>query len=180
MVWVERPKREPKQHALPQRKRRYRPDLKATLNGNVPSSVDTVDYLGLTFARNTKLTNHVEGIFRKWVRLSFFARKLRRLSTPTEFILKFAEACVIPITLAVHQLSSLGFLIKILPFLGHHLSSPVKYPWLTQLITSGIHLRETQSGPIMLRESLESVCVYRFVRNTYNPLLFTNHFPWAS
>ncbi len=39
------------------------------------------------------------GIFRKSVRLSFFAKKLRRLSTPAEYIRKFAEAFVIPIIL---------------------------------------------------------------------------------
>ncbi len=73
------------------------PDLKATINDNALSTVDTVTYLGVTFARNAKWINHVEGIFRKCVH--FFAKKLRRLSTPAEYIRKFAEACVIPIIL---------------------------------------------------------------------------------
>ncbi len=38
----------------------------------------------------------------------------------------------------------------------------IYYPRLTQLLTLGLHSRETQSGPSMLRESLESVCVYSF------------------
>ncbi len=75
------------------------PDLKATINVNALSTVDSATYLEVKFARNAKWTNHVEGIFRKCVRLSFFANKLRRLSTPAEFIRKFAEACVIPIIL---------------------------------------------------------------------------------
>ncbi len=75
------------------------PDLKATINDNALSTVDTVTCLGGTFARNANWTNHVEGIFRKCVRLCFFAKKLRRLSTPAEYIRKFAEACVIPIIL---------------------------------------------------------------------------------
>ncbi len=54
------------------------PDLKATINDNVLSTVDTVTCLGVTFARNAKWTNHVEGIFRKCVRLSFFAKKLAK------------------------------------------------------------------------------------------------------
>ncbi len=54
-------------------------DLNATVNDNELSTVDTVTYLGVTFARNAKWTNQVEGIFRKCVRLSFFAKKLRRL-----------------------------------------------------------------------------------------------------
>ncbi len=81
------------------RKCGYRPDLKATINDNALSTVDTVNYLAVTFARTAKWTDHVEGIFRKYVRLSFFAKKLRRLSTPAEYIRKLAEACVIPIIL---------------------------------------------------------------------------------
>ncbi len=53
----------------------------------------------VTFVRNAKWTNHVEGVFRKWVSISFFAKKFRRLSTPAEYIRKFAEACVIPVIL---------------------------------------------------------------------------------
>ncbi len=75
------------------------PDFKAIINDNALSTVDTVTYLGVTFARNAKWTNHVEGIFRKCVRLSFFKKKLRRLSTPAAYIRKFDEACVIPIIL---------------------------------------------------------------------------------
>ncbi len=55
------------------------PDLKAAINDNALSTVDTVTYLGATFARKAKWTSHVEGIFRKCVSLSFFAKKLRRL-----------------------------------------------------------------------------------------------------
>ncbi len=74
-------------------------DLNATINDNALSTVDTVPYLVVTFARNANWTNHIEGIFRKCVRLSFFAKKLQKLSTPAEYIRKFAEACVIPIIL---------------------------------------------------------------------------------
>ncbi len=63
--------------------------LKVAIIGNVLFMVDSVTYLGITFARNAKWTNHVERIFRKCVRLSFFAKKLRRSSTPVEFIRKF-------------------------------------------------------------------------------------------
>ncbi len=63
-------------------------NLKASINDNVLSTVDTVPYLGVTFARNAKWINHVEGIFRQCV---------RRLSTPAEYIRKFSERCVIPI-----------------------------------------------------------------------------------
>ncbi len=36
------------------------------------------------------------------------------------------------------------------------------HPRLTQLLTLGLHLQETQSGPVILTESLESVRVYPF------------------
>ncbi len=83
-------------HVLPQGKCCYRPWFKTIINDNVLSTVDTVTCLGVTFARNAKWTNHVARIFRKCVRLSFFAKKRRSLSTPAEFIRKFAEAYVIP------------------------------------------------------------------------------------
>ncbi len=50
------------------------PDLNATINDAALSTADTVTYLGVTFARNAKWTNHVEGIFSKCVRLSFLQR----------------------------------------------------------------------------------------------------------
>ncbi len=43
-------------------------------------------------------------------------------------------------------------------------------PRLTQLLTLGLHLQETQSGPIMLRESLESVYVYPFFAKKFQRL----------
>ncbi len=51
------------------------PDLKATINDNVLSTVDTFTYLGVAFARNEKWTNHVEGIFRKCVPISTFCKE---------------------------------------------------------------------------------------------------------
>ncbi len=41
------------------------------------------------------------------------------------------------------------------------------YPRLTLLLTLGLHLREMQSGPIMLRESLENVYVYPFLQRNF-------------
>ncbi len=55
------------------------PDLKATINDNALSTIDTVTYLGVTFARNAKLTNHVENFFRKCVRLSFFCKETSKV-----------------------------------------------------------------------------------------------------
>ncbi len=47
------------------------PDLKANINGNALSEVESVTYLGVTFSINAKRTAHVENIFKKCVRLSF-------------------------------------------------------------------------------------------------------------
>ncbi len=57
------------------------PDLKATINGNAQTTVDAVTYLGVTFSSNAEWDTHAEGIFR-CVRLSFFVKKLLRLTTP--------------------------------------------------------------------------------------------------
>ncbi len=56
------------------------------------SEVESVPYLGVKFSNNAKWTAHVEAMFRKCVRLSFFVKKLCRLSTP-------AETCVVPLIL---------------------------------------------------------------------------------
>ncbi len=51
------------------------PDLKANINGNTLSEVESATYLGVTFSNNAKWITHVEDIFRKRVRLSFFVKK---------------------------------------------------------------------------------------------------------
>ncbi len=74
-------------------------EFKANINGNTLSEVEAVPYLGVTFSNNAKWTAHVEDIFRKCVRISFFVKKLRRLSTPAELIPRFIETCVVPLIL---------------------------------------------------------------------------------
>ncbi len=75
------------------------PDLKANINVNTLFEVESVTCLGVTFSNNAKWTAHVEDIFRKCVHLSFFVKKLRRLSTPAELIRRFVETCVVPLIL---------------------------------------------------------------------------------
>ncbi len=75
------------------------PSLKANINGDTLSEAESTTYLGVTFSNIAKWTVHDEDIFRKCVRLSFFVKKLRRLSTPNEFIRKFGEACALLIIL---------------------------------------------------------------------------------
>ncbi len=60
------------------------PEFKANLNGNTLSNVESVTNLGVTFSKNAKWTAYVEEIIRKYVRLCFFVKKLRRLSLPAE------------------------------------------------------------------------------------------------
>ncbi len=55
------------------------PILKANINDNTLSEVESVTNLGVSFSNNAKWTAHVEDVFRKWVRLSFFINKLRKL-----------------------------------------------------------------------------------------------------
>ncbi len=59
------------------------PNLKATINDNALSTVHKLTYRGVTYTRNVKWTNRVEGIFRKCVRQRNFEgcqRLLRILS----------------------------------------------------------------------------------------------------
>ncbi len=51
------------------------PDLKATINRNSLSTVESVTYLGDTFAINTNRTNYFERILRKRVRRSIFCKE---------------------------------------------------------------------------------------------------------
>ncbi len=74
-------------------------DLKANITGDTLSEVESVTHLGVTFSNNATWTIYVEDIFRKCVRLSFFVKKLCRLSAPAEIIRKFVEACVLPLIL---------------------------------------------------------------------------------
>ncbi len=78
------------------------PDLKANINGNTLSTVESVTHLGVTFTNNAKWTTHVEDIFGKCLRLFFFCKE-------TELICKFAEACILPFSIIL-QPSSLGYL----------------------------------------------------------------------
>ncbi len=55
------------------------PDLKSNINGKTLSEVESV---------NAKWTAQVD-IFRKCVRVFFFLKQLRRLSTPAKFNLRF-------------------------------------------------------------------------------------------
>ncbi len=75
------------------------PGMKANTYNNTLSEVESVTYLGVIFSNNAKWIAHVEDIFRKCVRLSFFVKKLLRLPTPADFIRKFVETCVIPLIL---------------------------------------------------------------------------------
>ncbi len=51
-------------------------DFKANINGYTLSEVVSVTYLEVTLSNNAKWTAHVEDIFRKCVRLSFFCKEI--------------------------------------------------------------------------------------------------------
>ncbi len=54
------------------------PGLKAAIDDNALSTVESVTYLGVSFSNNAKWTTHFEDIFRWYVRLSFFVKKIRK------------------------------------------------------------------------------------------------------
>ncbi len=47
------------------------PELKASINSDTLSAVESVTHLGVIFSNNAKWTTHVEEIFKKSVRVSF-------------------------------------------------------------------------------------------------------------
>ncbi len=86
--------------------------------GSALSSVEAVAWLGAAFYSNAKMATHIGKIFRKCVRLSLFMGNVRRLSTPVEFIRKFAYN-----SLLFPSYLPLGSLNIILFFLNAHSSS---------------------------------------------------------
>ncbi len=70
------------------------PDLKANINDKALSTVESVTYLRL----HSRTIQNGPPVLMKFLEIAyaspFFEKKLQRLSTPTEFIRKFFEACV--------------------------------------------------------------------------------------
>ena len=64
-------------------------------NQRIPKA-DHVKYLGVTLSHNLSWSLHVENVFTKVRRLSFYAFRLRKLSVPSNLILKFVITCIIP------------------------------------------------------------------------------------
>ncbi len=125
------------------------PDLKAVINRNSLFTVESVTYLGDTFVRNANRTNYFEGIFRKHVRLSIFAKKLGRLSTPAECIRKYSEACATPINLYCSPAIFSGLFCKNLLFLNAQLSSTVMYAfWVAVHLTRFVCERHIESSSV--------------------------------
>ncbi len=91
------------------------------MDGNVLYKVESFIYARVTFSGNAKWNNHVEETLRKPL---VFEKKLRRLSTPDQFVRKLAEACIFSI---VHHTSSLVYFNTTLLFLDTNLSSSVMH-----------------------------------------------------
>lgn len=59
----------------------------------------TIKYLGLTMSSNLSWSFHVQNVFSKVRKLSFFTLKLRKLSFPSIVIFKFTTLCILPLWL---------------------------------------------------------------------------------
>ena len=66
------------------------------VNGQNIPIVESVKYLGITLSHNLSWSPHVQTVFTKVRRLSFYALRLRKLAVPHNLILKFVIACVLP------------------------------------------------------------------------------------
>jgi hypothetical protein len=64
-------------------------------NAPIPRT-PTVKYLGMTLSKNLCWSLHVQSLFIKVRRLSFYAARLRALSVPLKLIRQFVIACILP------------------------------------------------------------------------------------
>ncbi len=150
-------------HILPQGKCCYRPQFKSFRKWQC-TIYGWVRYLSDTFARNAKLINHLEGIFRRCV------RHLRRLSTPAEFIHKFDEASAVPIILCCSPAIFPGLLKHFFLFLSAQSSSVVMYAvWISatsQISSANVTSRRP---PILRRGFLQIFSMRNHQRQGHTP-----------
>ena len=66
------------------------------VNNQCIPKADHVKYLGFTLTHNLSWSVHVNNVFTKVRKLSFYAFKLRKLSVSSNLILKFVIACILP------------------------------------------------------------------------------------
>jgi hypothetical protein len=82
------------------------------LNGNQLEVQTHVKYLGVTFSSNLTWTNHIDIVYQKCVRLSFYIRRLISACVPRKLLQQFVDGCIIPIILYASPVVFPGLLQK--------------------------------------------------------------------
>jgi hypothetical protein len=88
------------------------PHVPVLLNDRQLDDLDSVKYLGLTFSSNLTWSFHIEDIYKKCLRLSFYIRRLNSIFVPNNVIHRFVDACVIPIIIYASPIVFPGLLKK--------------------------------------------------------------------
>ncbi len=82
------------------------------------SREQTVKYLGVHFNSNLTWSTHIDFVFIKCRKISFFIRRLRSINVHKPLLWRIVSACAIPIILYfAHQSFSIDCLIKTSPLL---------------------------------------------------------------
>jgi hypothetical protein len=71
-----------------------------------------VKYLGVTFSSNLTWSLHIEELYRKCLKLSFYIRRLNCIQVPSHVIRRFVDACIIPSILYASPIIFPGLLKK--------------------------------------------------------------------
>lgn len=87
------------------------PTLLELGNDKIPRLL-TTKYLGVFLSSDLSWTDHVQVIYRKLVKLSFYIKRLRQCKMPQHIILNFIQSCVIPVIIYCSPVVFPGLLCK--------------------------------------------------------------------
>ncbi len=81
--------------------------LLSLINGEALSREQTVKYLGVHFNSNLTWSTHIDSVFTKCLKISFFIRRLRSMNVHKSLLWRIVSACAIPIILYCSPIISL-------------------------------------------------------------------------
>jgi hypothetical protein len=88
------------------------PNAPVSINDKQLEVLSHVKYLGITFSSNLTWSFHIEDLYTKCLRLSYYIRRLNSIHIPHHVIRRFVDACVIPIILYASPVVFSGLLKK--------------------------------------------------------------------
>jgi hypothetical protein len=82
------------------------------LGDNALEQIQNVKYLGVYFCSNLTWSTHIDVLYKKCLKLSFYVRRLRGAGLPHHVLLKFVNLCIIPVILYASPIIFPGLLVK--------------------------------------------------------------------